>query len=317
MSRIKSFFATPKKAIISVCCILAVLIVCGVGSVYAASAIIQSSAIGEENAKNFAFADAGVDPASAENVRAKFDFDDGKFVYEVEFIAGGSEYGYWIQSSDGTVLKKEVGVVTQNGTQETATAQISLDEAKEIALEDAGLSASQVSFTKEKLDVDDGVSVYDIDFFAENTEYEYEINANTGAIFSKSKESFVQATPQPSAESSNSSTVPEGNADLNQQASGASQSGDKTSGETSAQSGGQNQTGQAQNSYIDVDRAKEIAVAQSGFDLTEVVLKKAKMDYEDGVMVYEIEYYKDGMEYDCEIDAVTGTVMKYDQERDD
>ena len=40
---------------------------------------------------------------------------------------------------------------------------------------------------------------------------------------------------------------------------------------------------------------------------------KAKLDWDDGRQVYEVEFYDgDYKEYDYEIDASTGTVMKYD-----
>ena len=34
-------------------------------------------------------------------------------------------------------------------------------------------------------------------------------------------------------------------------------------------------------------------------------------------MVYEIEFYKDGMEYEYEIDAKTGDIIEYNSEWDD
>lgn len=62
---------------------------------------------------------------------------------------------------------------------------IGVDKAKSIALKDAGLSSSEVTFTKAKLDKEDGTSVYEIEFFAGYTEYEYEINATSGSIRDK------------------------------------------------------------------------------------------------------------------------------------
>lgn len=41
-----------------------------------------------------AFADTGVDSVAAENVRTEFDFEQGHFIYDVEFTANGTEYGY-------------------------------------------------------------------------------------------------------------------------------------------------------------------------------------------------------------------------------
>lgn len=106
--------------------------------------------------KNFAFADAGVDPVSAQITKIEFDYEQGQFVYEIEFVAEGTEYEYWIKASDGSVVKKEIEIVTLDGSNATVTAKITLDDAKQTALEDAGVAISDATFTKEKLDLDDG-----------------------------------------------------------------------------------------------------------------------------------------------------------------
>ena len=45
-----------------------------------------------------------------------------------------------------------------------------------------------MTFTKEKLDWDEGIAVYDIEFLTADTEYDYEIDAATGAVLDKSAE---------------------------------------------------------------------------------------------------------------------------------
>ena len=60
---------------------------------------------------------------------------------------------------------------------------LTVEEAKAKALEDAKLTASQVTFTKAKLERDDGREIYDIEFYtADYKEYDYEIDARTGAV---------------------------------------------------------------------------------------------------------------------------------------
>ena len=61
-------------------------------------------------------------------------------------------------------------------------ASITSEQAKEIALNHAGQSASNVYFDKLELDYDDGMQIYEIEFVSGNMEYEYEIDAATGAI---------------------------------------------------------------------------------------------------------------------------------------
>lgn len=304
MIKIKKFFETPKKAILSSVCIVAVLAVLGGGSVLAANAAAKSSAIGEASAQNYAFADAGVDPASATILKTEFDFDDGHFVYDIEFVANGYEYDYQVKSSDGTILKRELdptgaaltgqGTVqnqtqnsdVQNQTQNSATesaaansqqasAQISLDDAKNAALTDAGLSASDVTYTKDRLDYDDGVSVYDIEFYTSDQSYDYEIDANTGAILQKSVESFQNVA------GTNDGTT----------------SGNQASG-----------------SYIDVEEAKSIALSHAGLSASDVTFSKTKLETDDGYTCYEIEFYQGRTDYDYKIDAVSGTVLEFDSE---
>lgn len=69
-----------------------------------------------------------------------------------------------------------------------AASYIGTSKAKKIALEDAGVQSSMASFTSAKLDYDDGIRVYDIEFHTDLAEYEYEINAASGEIKDKDKD---------------------------------------------------------------------------------------------------------------------------------
>lgn len=68
------------------------------------------------------------------------------------------------------------------------TTGVTLEKAKQIALKHAELTASQVVFTKAKLETDDGVRMYEIDFSHNSWEYEYEIHAGTGAVLKVDKD---------------------------------------------------------------------------------------------------------------------------------
>lgn len=61
----KKLFSSPKRAVISICALVAILAVLGVGVVFAWNWAAEQDAIGKAAAENFAFADAGVDPAEA------------------------------------------------------------------------------------------------------------------------------------------------------------------------------------------------------------------------------------------------------------
>lgn len=71
---------------------------------------------------------------------------------------------------------------------QAADSGISADRAKQIALSHAGVSGA--SFTKVELDTDDGLRVYEIEFKVGNVEYDYDIDASSGAIISSSSEIY-------------------------------------------------------------------------------------------------------------------------------
>ncbi|MCC8099217.1 MAG: PepSY domain-containing protein, partial [Clostridiales bacterium] len=371
MTHLKKLFETPMKAVISSVCAVGILAGVGTGTAYAASAIAENTSIGAENAQNFAFADAGVDPAEATLTRTEFDFEQGQFVYEVEFTAGGTEYEYWIKSSDGTVVKKEVELVSLEASTATAeAAQITLDEARAAALTDAGLTEAEVTFTQGKLDEEDGAAVYDIEFYTDAYEYEYEINAATGAVYSKSKETRTVAeaaadTTAEVTETADQLTLDEAKAvaladaeaaeadvtytkakldtddgvavydiefytatqeyeyEINA-ATGAivdksveniqTATGNTDTGSTS-NSGATDSTGNtASASYIGVDKAKTIALSDAGVTASDATFTAAKQDKDDGVVVYDIEFYTSAKEYEYEINATTGAILDKDVE---
>ena len=108
------------------------------------------------------------------------DWDDGRVIYEVEFFAGNREYDYEIDAYSGAIISKDYDAEYYTPSQ--SGSYIGEARAKEIALNQAGVSASSASFIKCKLDIDDGRAVYDIEFRSGWIEYEAEIDAYTGAI---------------------------------------------------------------------------------------------------------------------------------------
>ena len=65
----------------------------------------------------------------------------------------------------------------------TEDAGITEEEAKQIALTHAGLTADQVTFVQSEVDIDDNRTHYDVEFYtADNKEYDYEIDRYNGDI---------------------------------------------------------------------------------------------------------------------------------------
>ena len=75
-----------------------------------------------------------------------------------------------------------------NSNNNSASAKISRDEAKSIALKHAGLDEKNVTGLDIDLDRDNGSLEYEIEFHSGGMEYDYDINANTGEIINSHKE---------------------------------------------------------------------------------------------------------------------------------
>ena len=158
----------------------------------------QASYIDMESAKTAALTAAQVDSADASFTKAELEQDDGTAYYEIEFTdAEGRHSRYAIDAMTGAVIEyqQSQGPATApeaTAQQSAAPSQISEDEAKRIALEDAGVAETEAMPSVE-FDYDDGIAVYDVEFvtYADDgsvKEYDYEIDAMTGAIRSMDNE---------------------------------------------------------------------------------------------------------------------------------
>lgn len=69
-------------------------------------------------------------------------------------------------------------------SQATSGPTLTREQAEAIALEHAGFTADQVSYLRTEYEIDDGIPQYEVSFHEGRWEYDYEINAETGAILS-------------------------------------------------------------------------------------------------------------------------------------
>ena len=64
---------------------------------------------------------------------------------------------------------------------------------------------------------------------------------------------------------------------------------------------------------ITEDRAREIALTHAGLTADQASFVRAKLDWDDGRQVYDVEFYTaDYKEYDYEIDAASGEILSFD-----
>lgn len=147
--------------------------------------------IGRDAAVDAALGHAGVTRSEVRKLDVDLDYEHGSMVYEVEFKVGAAEYEYDIGAADGDIVWYEIerdGTVEQGGSAIDGKAAISSDDAKTAALNHAGLTASQVTHLKTELDREGGKLVYEVEFKSGGHEYEYVIDAATGAVIKSEKE---------------------------------------------------------------------------------------------------------------------------------
>ena len=180
------------------------------------------------------------------------------------------------------VLTTADRTASQQGASSASGNYITVERAKQIALNNAGVKEANAVFLRANLDWDDGRMQYEVEFYSGNTEYDYDIDAVTGAILSSDRElENFQIW-------NNDTSRPSGN----------------TSGNTGSASGG---------NYITAERAQQIALAETPSGSTVV---KCQFDWDDGRAQYEVEIRNGWTEYDFEIDAVTGTIFSRDIDND-
>lgn len=189
------------------------------------------------------------------------------------------------------------------GKAENDPGRVSLDTAEETALSDAGLSASDVSSLSVKTEQTDGISVYNIEFCADNMKYEYEIHAGTGEIYSKNMEAIGDTVL---AENQTADSRNDEQADGSQ--TNQPQTGQAQPKQNDPVQSEQTQPKQGGDGQVTLDAAKTAALTDAGLTAADVTYTKEALDYEDGMAVYEIEFYTSAHEYEYEIHAASGTV---------
>ena len=311
----KALFSTPKKAAAVLICLLAVMAAVGVGLAYVIRAnsrpLDEDEVIGSENARNAAFADAGVDPASAQGVHVVYERFEEDFVYSVEFIAGNTEYAYKINAADGSVVKKESRTAGPDSTVPLSAA-ITLEEAQEIALADAGVSREEAIFSRAEAGTDGVLSVYRFQFYAANMEYEYEINAGTGAVYSKKTVTYMGQNPGAASTAPSRTAAPTARPETAAPAqSPVPEQPEPTESVTSSlppASPAPRPTDRPTGMYIGMSAAKSAALAHAGVAADQARFTQVRMDYEDGTAIYVLKFYTSTHEYQYKINARTGAV---------
>lgn len=101
--------------------------------------------------------------------------------------AAGAAVEARMDMAENAVASAFSTAATNTAAQPSATAgaaALTKEEAQAIALEHAGFTEDQVTWLRTEYEIDDGVPQYEVQFHQGRWEYDYEINADTGAILS-------------------------------------------------------------------------------------------------------------------------------------
>ena len=226
----------------------------------------------------------------AQNMSSKSEKDDGRLVYEIKFSRGGYKFEYEIDAVTGAVLdwdtdyKNTTTKTESSGGTKTetsgSTSYIGEDAAKAAALSHAGVQASAVKYCNVWLEYDDGrPECYEVEFEANGTEYEYEIDLYNGAVLnweSETKTAFASSSDASKEEK-------------------------------------QNKTRTA----LTEDDAKAVVLNHAGVKESQTAKLKVDLEDENGRPVYEVEFKAGNTEYEYKIDGITGAVLEHECEEDD
>ena len=218
---------------------------------------------------------------------------------------------------------------------------IGTEVAKNAALAHAGLTADQVTVSKVDFDMEDGRMVYEVEFWAGNVEYEYDVDATTGEIVKNRTERYTAAAGQDASideaaakaaalnavglsedQAEGILVIPSyddgrfvykvkfwtGSTEYFCAVDGAGQIL-KSEKEEHSSSG----TAASSSTDVGLDAAKTAALKHAGLSADQVTGLTAKLDWDDGQRVYEVEFWQGSTEYEYEINA-DGTVRQYESE---
>jgi len=141
-----------------------------------------AAGVSEEAAKDIALADAGVSKDEAQRLTLERDTERGEQVYEIEFYLGAAEYDYTVRISDGSILEFK----WEGADSAASEGDIGSEAAKAAAFAHAGVS--QGDRLELKREYKYGKLTYELEFYFDGTEYEYEIDGASGGVLKHSAE---------------------------------------------------------------------------------------------------------------------------------
>ena len=155
----------------------------------AATAQTVTGAVDEETAQKIALEHAGVKAADATITKSKLDYEGRRQVYEIEWYAGGKKYDYEIAVDTGEILSSGYDEKTSGwSVSNSSNVTVSEADAKQTALGRVS-GATEKDIYEWQFDYDDGRPEYEGKIIYGGTEYDFTIDASSGAVIEWEAES--------------------------------------------------------------------------------------------------------------------------------
>ena len=321
-------------------------------SVAQSGAASNKAYIAQEQALNVVYNHAGVAAEDLVKLEMEFDSKGGTMIYEVEFETTTKKGEYEINATTGAILKSEV---KHHNSSADTSGYIGANAARDAALAHAVVAAGDVLEIEIELDSDDHVMTYKVEFLTGSREYEYRINATTGAVVTYETKGRKNAGNQSSGSGTSTGRTYIGEPAAKESAlthAGVAESSttdvecyleyedgkpvcycvefkvskakyeyeiDLYSGAVlnyavesydSSSSGKDSAEASASTSYIGESAALAAALKHAGVAETSLTEKHVELDRDGNTMIYQVEFETRGQEYEYEIDAASGTVLK-------
>ena len=321
-------------------------------SVAQSGAASNKAYIAQEQALNVVYNHAGVAAEDLVKLEMEFDSKGGTMIYEVEFETTTKKGEYEINATTGAILKSEV---KHHNSSADTSGYIGANAARDAALAHAGVAAGDVLEIEIELDSDDHVMTYKVEFLTGSREYEYRINATTGAVVTYETKGRKNAVNQSSGSGTSTGSTYIGEPAAKESAlthAGVAESSttdvecyleyedgkpvcycvefkvskakyeyeiDLYSGAVlnyavesydSSSSGKDSAEASASTSYIGESAALAAALKHAGVAETSLTEKHVELDREGNTVIYQVEFETRSQEYEYEIDATSGTVLK-------
>ena len=201
------------------------------------------------------------------------------------------------------------------------TQRITAQEAEHIALAHAGIAAADVHQLHTEFDYDDGIPEYSVEFRHDGWEYDYEIHAETGEILRSESEPDPTAPPateppatEPPVKEPKATEPPATEPPATEPPATEPPATEPPATEPPAT---EPPATEPEVTRLSKEQILAIALKHAGLSKDQVSRLKAEFDVDDGVPQYDVEFKYDGWEYEYEIHAESGKILKWDKDQDD